>query len=136
MNPFPIPAPGDHIPGGESAAPFVGEPNDPAVSDGSDTRRSITFGNDAQWAETLTVWQALDLTLALRNAASAAERLDVPDQPPVVLTSVDCGDRILNVGIGRSSDTGEVLVYISHGPAHTTRGAPTTGGDSARDGAD
>ena len=129
MNPFPIPAPRDHIPGGE--------PNDPAASDGSDNRRSISFGNDAQWAETLTVWEALDLTLALRNAASAAERLDVPDQPPVVLTSVNCGDGLLKVGIGRSGDTGEVLVYISHGPAHPTPVAPpNTGGDSARDGAD
>ena len=71
-------------------------------------------GNDAQWAETLTVWQALDLTLALRAAASAGEGLDVSDQPPVVVASVNCGDRRLNVGVGRSSDTGEVLVYIGH----------------------
>ena len=72
----------------------MGEPNEPA-----------------QWAEALTVWQALDLTLALRGAASAADRLEVSDQQPVA--SVDCGDRLLNVGVGRSGDTGEVLVYLS-----------------------
>ncbi len=88
------------------------------------------------FAETLTVWQALDLTLALRNAASAAEHLETSDQPPVVLTSVNCGDRSLNVGIARSSETGEVVVHISHGPAHPTPAAPNTGGDRARDGAD
>ncbi len=74
----------------------------------------MTTGNDAQWAETLTLWQALDLTLALRNAAFAAERLEESNQTPVVLTSVNCGDRLLHVGIGRSGETGEVLVYLSH----------------------
>ncbi len=93
-------------------------------------RMNRTIGKDAQWAETLTVWQALDLTLALRNAASAAERVDLSDQAAVVLTSVDCGDRRLDVGIGRSGDTGEVLVYISRAPAH-----PDTADDRAGDGA-
>ena len=84
---------------------------------------------DAEWSETLTVWQALDLTLALRNAASDAERLDVTEQTPVVLTSVKCGDRLLKVGLGRSSDTGELFVFIGHGPADSTPGAPNFDGD-------
>ena len=84
--------------------------------------RPVSSAHDAQWAETLTVWQALDLSLALRSAASEAERLDGSDPSTVDLTSVNCGDRRLTVGIGRSGDTGEPMVHLSQGPAHPTSG--------------